>query len=207
MRRLQVTTTANELRAKIIFEAQEVIDDILRKNASAISRKCGIIISRRLTDSKTFASLLYGQLKLDFGLTNEEADKGTKLILASVRDSTKVKLIKTKQGNAFAISINITPNLPELSQISYTNDGKNGGEITWLMWLLTKGVEIVVPDFRIKYGDSKKFENSRSGGALMFPKGFFRVDPDFAGTVDSNFITDVIQESFPEIVGIIRTYL
>lgn len=204
MRRLQITTTANELKAKIIFEAQEVIDDILRRNSSAISRKCGQIISRRLSDSRTFTSLLYGQLKIDFGLTDEEANTGTNSILESVKDSTKVKLIKNTKGNAFAISINITPNLSELSEISYINDGKNGGEITWLMWLLTKGVQIVVDGFRVKYGDYKA---SRSGGGIMLPKGFFRVDPDFAGTPDSNFITKAVEESFPEIVAIIRVYL
>jgi hypothetical protein len=56
-----------------------------------------------------------------------------------------------------------------------------------------------------------EFRTSRSGFALMFPSGesgkIFRVDPNFAGTADDNFVVNTIASLLPEIGNIMFSYL
>jgi hypothetical protein len=64
-------------------------------------------------------------------------------------------------------------------------------------WLLLQGTRVVVSDYSVEEVES---EDSRSGDAIMKKGGFFRVDPEFAGTAFDNWITRVIISQAGEIL-------
>jgi hypothetical protein len=92
-----------------------------------------------------------------------------------------------------------------------------------MKWLLTKGTTIVVSGWEIVYPGTgwstqtfkgKWAKRSRSKEAIMVEDEYhiidgadFRVDPEFAGIKGSNFITEIIAKSLPEILLTIRAVL
>lgn len=73
--------------------------------------------------------------------------------------------------------------------LSYGSD-----EVPWLQWLLTGGSEILVDDYHIQYVRPGRAKNSRTGIALMIPdrRGPRGWTLPRAGTLDSNWVTDVL---------------
>jgi hypothetical protein len=78
--------------------------------------------------------------------------------------------------------------------------------VDWLEWLLTRGTQVVIGDFWL-------FEHARgstrSGGSSIMrrieniPREPFRVDPNFSGTIDDNFITRAIQSQSDELLRVL----
>ncbi len=60
--------------------------------------------------------------------------------------------------------------------------------LPWLKWLLERGDDIIIQDYRVKRSESKA---SRTGLAIMVAgEGtFFRIPPQYSGTEENNFIT------------------
>ena len=222
MTRLRITTTPSQLRTQILFEAREEIDRRLRRFGPSISKRARQIFGDNLAESEAIASILGGQLRADFGLTYSMAENGIRQIFEIFRKNTNFKFkISQKHNLAFAIEITVLPAVEEeLSEISYLS-GKH--EIEWMKWLLTKGTTIVVSGWEIVYPgkewSTQRFKGewakrSRSKEAIMVEDEFgifegadFRVDPEFAGIKGSNFITEVIAKSLPEILLTIRAVL
>lgn len=70
-------------------------------------------------------------------------------------------------------------------------DTAKGEQIPWLEWLLTRGNEIIIADYHIKFGFAMA---SRSGGAIMAPTLEWSVPSQFAGTRDDNWITRALTD-------------
>jgi len=79
---------------------------------------------------------------------------------------------------------------------------KNGADLHWLDWLLTKGDTTIVQGFF--YKPSGK---GRSGGGTMQFGGAFRVPAQFSGTVENNFVTRAFQGKDKEISAALRGLL
>ena len=209
VRRLKIVDSTRDVKAKILFELREVIDKAYRKAKPRIEQKSRQLILSALKGSSTIQSLTSGKLQADFGLSSSDAARASEDILSTVAKNINVDFTISSSDLVGSIKLNLLP--PDVSQFtnlstaSYINTGKKGGEISWLEWLLTKGTEIVIDGYQVTYDDTSFF--SRSGKALMKKNGFFRVDPDHAGTVDDNFITRTIRNLSDEIFLIIRVEL
>lgn len=147
-------------------------------------------------------SLQNGKLRLDFGLDEDPTHE----LIYAIANSTYVyfKNIRLYKKSASAVlSVYIQPNdfrnLFSLQGSSIQTE--NGQIIPWLEWLLTAGDAVVVTEYHVDYGD---YATSRSGGAIMKPKGIFKVDSAFSGTQDNNFITRALDNKKEEILNIIR---
>ena len=201
----KIVDDIQSVKAKILFELREVVDRAYKKAKPRLEQKSRALILSSLKQSSTIQSLLNHQLQADFGLSPSNARRGVDDILSTVSKNINVDFVISSSNLVGSIKLNLLPvdvsefiNLPTAS---YINTGKRGGEISWLEWLLTKGTEIVIDGYSVHYGD---FDHSRSGKAEMRKRGFFRVDPDHAGTVDDNFITRAIRNLSDEIFLIIR---
>jgi hypothetical protein len=153
--------------------------------------------------------LISGQLQADFGLNIGEAEEAIESLLFVVKRSVKVNLGMRTKG-AWSMSVSILPEgfSDVLKGIGTYQSPRSGEFIPWMEWLLTKGTTIIYDDFFVAKGE---FRTSRSGFALMFPSGesgkIFRVDPNFAGTADDNFVVNTIASLLPEIGNIMFSYL
>jgi len=210
-REVRIIDSVNSLKAKFDFVARDIVDKRMRSYAPVISRKVGELIGDALIRTPEAQSILTGQLKADFGLTDIQASLSLEQLIEAVKRSTTVKLnIKPTGGvrYAYAMVVSILPAglSSVLSNIGTYKSNKN--DIPWMEWLLTRGVEVVVDDAFVINGNKP---NSRSGMAVMSQSGgsgrVFRVDPQYAGTADDNFVTKTIGSLLPDIALIMRGYL
>jgi hypothetical protein len=186
--RLKFTDFDRQVKTQILFALAEEVDKVIRKNAPKIQKKAKLIVSQAIKDSPVMDDLIGGKLMIDFGLTTELATAAAREISDHIVNN---------------VSIQYSPFKKNTDLIASFNTGKNNGEIHWLEWLLTRGTEIIIGDFRVMYK-----EGGRSGGGIMissagdFDNGF-RVDPEHAGTEDDNFITRAIDSVIPDLQDII----
>jgi hypothetical protein len=109
----------------------------------------------------------------------------------------------TKTGATSVLSVYIQPedfqNLFSLP--SAVTETEKGAVLPWLQWLLTAGDAILIVDYHVSYGP---YPTSRSGGGIMTNGGVFKVDSQFSGTQDNNFITRALEKKQKEILSIIE---
>jgi hypothetical protein len=212
--RIQIIESTSSISAKVLFEVAEQVDKKMRKATPQINLRVGELIEARIRATPHVKSLISGQLQADFGLNIGEAEEAIESLLFVVKRSVKVNLGIKNRGSlgnsAWSMSVSI---LPEgfsdiLKGIGTYQSPRSGEFIPWMEWLLTKGTTIIYDDFFVAKGE---FRTSRSGFALMFPSGesgrLFRVDPNFAGTADDNFVVNTIASLLPEIGNIMFSYL
>lgn len=208
MRRLQIVESTEQIKARILFEVRSEVDKRLRRYSSVISRKIGALVGNAIMSSEHVKSLLTGQLKADFGLSDQMAEQALKELIQEIRSTITVKL-EISSGMAFSLRVSFLKT--GISQL-LSNIGEydsNGNSIQWMRWLLLNGSEVIIDDFFV-YNDTSK-ETSRSKMAIMVPSGssnkVFRVDPIFAGTEEDNFVIDAINSIMLGSLEVIKEYL
>ena len=208
--RLKLVTTPSQFDATVKFLIAPKVNKILKKAKPTIELRVSELLRVKMDSSATIQELKNGQLKVDFGLTDSLADAATRDIVNAVASAVKVFIRppKTKTAKTLgSLVIQIDPTIVSTAVQTSTTNGiynSNGNQITWLDWLMNKGLEVAVEDFEvvsiIGYND-----RSRSGGGFMIKTGgAFRVHPDHAGTPGDNFITRAIVDSEPLIEKIIN---
>jgi hypothetical protein len=212
--RIQIIESTSSISAKVLFEVAEQVDRKMRRAAPQINLRVGELIEARIRATPHVKSLISGQLQADFGLNIGEAEEAIESLLFVVKRSVKVNLGIKNRGSlgnsAWSMSVSILPEgfSDVLKGIGTYQSPRSGEFIPWMEWLLTKGTTIIYDDFFVAKGE---FRTSRSGFALMFPSGesgkMFRVDPNFAGTADDNFVVNTIASLLPEIGNIMFSYL
>jgi hypothetical protein len=212
--RIQITETTSSVSAKVLFEVVEQVDKRMRAAAPQINLLVGELIEAKIRATPHVKSLISGQLRADFGLNIGEAEEAIDSLLFVVKRSVKVNLgIKNRGtlGNmAWSMSVSILPEgfSDVLKGIGAYKSPRSGEFIPWMEWLLTKGTTVIYDDFFVAKGE---FKTSRSGFALMFPSGkssrLFRVEPQFSGTAEDNFVVNTINSLLPEIANIMFSYL
>lgn len=201
-------------KIKILDSKQKIEDNILKAATPEIKQifqsakpriESGIknLVVEALSVCPEIASLRGGTLKYDFGLVLDP----TVEIIYAVANSVNVYFKNfriTKKAVNNILSIYIQPkDFANLLDNAYANVITEKGEVLpWLEWLLTAGDTIVILDYTVAYGI---FPESRSGGAIMVPDGFFRVDPEFSGTREDNFITRALEGYSSRIEEIVRS--
>lgn len=160
------------------------------------------VVKEAISSCPEIQSLKTGSLRLDFGLDYDPTEE----IINSIVAATYVYFKEFKlslSGASNVLSIYIQPSdFDNLLSSPVANViTEKGTLLPWLEWLLTAGDATVVIGYSVQYGI---YENSRSGGAIMIPNGFFRVDSAYSGTVEDNFITRALEKYSDKIQEVIR---
>lgn len=127
-------------------------------------------------------------------------------IINSILGSILFKFTKFSNNLNGGFIINIQPttfsNLLQLPD-GYTN--YIGGSLHWMDWLLLRGDEIIIANYQY----NPKTGLGRSNLGNMIDGGFFRVPPQFSGTIENNFITRALtgQSQIDQINKIFISYL
>ena len=206
----------SNVKIRILDSQQKIENEILKVSETEIKKKFQSakpkieskikdIIVRALSECPEIVSLRSGTLMLDFGLVIDP----TTDIIYSVANSTHVYFKNfrfNKNTVTNVLSVYIQPeDFRNLLTSGFAQTITNNGQVLpWLTWLLTAGDSIVITQYHVDYG---MYAASRSGGAIMKPGGVFKVDSEFSGTVDNNFITRAIKGYEGEITDIIRNSL
>lgn len=183
-----------------------IFNGYIQKQINIMQPNIWRIIYEAVITSPAAQSLTNGKLRIDFGLTTSPAGD----IARSVADTLSIRAIKAPGGNLQGgLVLKLQPNdysnlfsLPLAVQHSiYTRGGKEEHiTLPWLDWLLRMGQQIIVNDYGVSYGSK-----GRTGGGNMNKREApFKVDSQFAGTVDDNFITRAVQSVVPQIESILK---
>ena len=190
----EIQTTINRLLA---IEIKKMLSNI-GKNAETYIKQT-IITS--IQQQPEYSSLLNGRLKYEFGLP--DADSRVASILSAIQDSLTISYVQPRYNSSSinaSFEINMIPsdfndilNLPEAV---FTTE--KGTQLQWLKWLLLEGDSSIVFGYQFILGQNPF---SRTGGGIMRSDsaGVWRVPPEFAGTINNNWITRAITNTEADI--------
>lgn len=187
---LQLLDSDSEIRNFILQELKVIMDKTLVKTLTKCEPKIRVMLRAAIRNEPEYNSLINGDLRRQFGI---EDTSSVDSVIDSVVNTSQLSINKVNIGSYGlngGIRLTIMPS--DLSTIindpsAFVVDNERGYSLPWLEWLLTKGGQIIVRNFEVKYGSNNK---SRSGDALMIPSDInWRVPPQFAGTVSNNWIT------------------
>lgn len=142
-----------------------------------------------------------GSLGAHFGIPkSEKADRLKKILEIWANEITvKPRMIERRNtifvmGYTFYAIKSDWANVLSLNAGITINTSKNhpeGQRLPWLQWLLVDGDSLTITDYHILYEGRK---GSRSGEAIMVPKGIWRIPPDFGPfSADNNFVTIALE--------------
>lgn len=194
--RARTKKSVDELEALLLKKLQSIVKPITVSAEEAVR----ILIRRVLENNETIKALTDGFLRGDFGLEYDVAVTAVAAIIEMVMSKITTEVQTNKKANTIKISVGAIgladiATIPGFSYVSVPSED----EIPWLEWLLTRGTEIVVDDYHVKYKEGI----GRSGFAEMRDGEFFRVDPQHSGKIGNNFITRAIEGAKPEIAKIL----
>jgi len=195
------------LEQEIVKQISGKINSILSgmKNDGIVKAQLDDFIDRQVKNSKEFSSIIHGELKSVFGLSNPEFVVTS--IISQIKKNLSIEIELSKVINR-TITAGITVGIlrddfQDLLSTDFASYRSKGGDVNWLEWLLVRGDEIILSNYTI---ESNLFgTESRTGNTLMVKsnKGF-RVPPEYAGNVHNNWLTRCFDDT-EEIVGNILT--
>lgn len=196
-------TVAKIVDDKIVYAVQKNMNKrfrtIIPQIKSEIKPKISNIILNQLNKSDTVQSLLSGKLKDDFGLFGNVAKVTLTNIIIEISEGIELNIESSqKSGSIITTTLDILPysDFDKIISVAGGSFPSMGGNVDWLEWLLTRGTQVVIGDYWIfPYAKGK----TRSGGNSIMkmieskPRRPFRVDPNYAGTIEDNFITRAVE--------------
>jgi hypothetical protein len=212
--KVELRTSDSEFNAKIRFALSKKMTKKLESRITTIARRSRILLRTAILNNETVQDLISGQLKVDFGLTEDLARSSVSQIINAIGDAVSVEFFPggasgDRVGGGYKIgTIRVLINGNQASGIvlgkANVSYDSNGSKIDWLRWLMTAGSQVVIAGYEV--ASTVDYDGrSRSGGGFMIKTGGdFRVDPEHAGTAGDNFITRAISSIGPEIGKIIK---
>lgn len=189
---------SNDVIVKKIHKA--ILEDVNRafKQAeSEILDKIRKTIKFLLESTSTYQSLVGGQLAGEFGFNAGGEKARVDAIIQQVMDSIHINMKEFKlSGGVYKnkIYIYIMPgDFKDLLSLPEATLNTGNEQLEWLDWLLTKGNRIIVSGFRIIRRPGRG--RSRKGIMVESNNKFWRVPPQFSGTIRNNWLTRAIDDN------------
>lgn len=190
-------TTSSQVIEKILNdEIAEHMEQVVFRISSTITQLSSVLIDGALRSEPEYISLLSGELRAHFGL--EEPGFVVNRIILAIVDNIQVRYVPPFEMVVEILSDDVFSILDNAGA-SYTS---NGSVIPWLEWLLTQGDSVIISSYHIDF--SKPRESSRTGSAIMLPRGSWRVPSEFSGTIEDNWITRAINKVSGNILRVIQ---
>jgi hypothetical protein len=196
---MRVLTTASGFKTSLTKAYQAVFQRKLAKITREVESELGTKVGLWVYESPEIQELVKGgRLWGELGIPYEILDNAISDIVSLSKQSVKLTVFK-KPFSVASISITVyRDNFASfLSLPSGKYFTKKGVEIPWLKSLLIDGSKIIVKD----YSFYEVPEKGRTGLGLMYKgkSNFWRVPPEYSGTVQSNFLTRAIDRHEQEI--------
>lgn len=172
------------------------INKYINKSRDKVRRSLKPVIFQAIYTSPEMESVRGGVLKFDFGLPTDPTQEISNAVSESISiDFGLFKYLARKVVGNAAVKIQPTDYLNILSIPSAIVITEKGENLPWLEWLLRYGDSIIIIDFGVEYT-----EGGRSGGAIMTTRNRpFRVNSQFSGTEDDNFISRALSRNIKKI--------
>lgn len=181
------------MQGKVLNAFTLHLNSVFKRAAGVVKRRMGEICESLIARTDEYKSLLSEQLLGELGIPN--VDEKLSNILKTIKGSVDVETTPiTRTGDTLSGGLVVKMIRSDFQDVIGLPDAsyetEKGSTIPWLDWLLTQGDRIIVVGYDVKMPlSSRERAHSRTGLALMRPGTGWRVPPEFAGTLEDNFIT------------------
>lgn len=190
---LDLIQSDNYIKNEILNILAKQADAVFQKTSIKILPKIKILLEESLKQEPEYASLIGGQLRLEFGIPDVSVvDSLVKKMAETVHITTQKASVK---NNGISAGLILTA-LERTTMGGLVNDSNamvqdsKGYSLPWLKWLLYEGNNPIIKNYEVKIGPNK---NSRTGMAIMIDSNKnWRVPAAFAGTINNNWVTRAI---------------
>jgi hypothetical protein len=203
---VKILESNSEIYSKILNAMLPEAVSYLKKALSSIKNNIPPIVSKAITNRPEYMSLTTGTLRLELGIPDANS-KVLELIDFWTRnisiDFKSPVISGDKIKGSFSISL-IKSDFSDIlgSDAAFVYDSLRGYSLPWLEWLLLDGTKVLVRRQQVIISPNKR---SRTGMALMRESGQnWSVPPQFAGTINDNWITRAIDDCADEINNLIE---
>lgn len=185
---IQIIDSIDKIEKNVNIAIVDLINDIVTRNINKIFLSVKSLIPSWIRLQPEIISLLSSEsssLAGQFGL-NTSADSVVNNIIDSVVNSTEIKFIKYNAKFNGGLELRFQPkDFVNLLSLPDGHTVYRGGDLHWLDWLLKRGDNMIITNYQY----NPQTGLGRSGLGNMIVGGSFRVPPQFAGTINNNFIT------------------
>ena len=201
---LKLLDNTGAIERKIRKALAKDLNQKFKKRMPEIERELGKALETWLMQSPELKAVAYGPLRGDFGIPRGSAVEQVERIISTVVQTSRV-VFKPFSVRALTggLTVKIQPgdfrNVLGAVEPVVTEKGES---LDWISWLLTRGDDIVVADYHVVPGN-----HGRSGDAVMKQGDFFRVRPEYSGTLEDNAITRALSDRGKEIANILHRVL
>lgn len=192
---LEVELSDRELNKVISKAMMAEAEAFLVKIANNIRPKLKDIIRRNILETPEIRSLIGGKLQAELGLTDPR--QAIDEILNVWQDTVRIDIrpLRLLNTGMFSGGIDIYAIRADFADVLSTNSSfyiaeKSGTTINWLEWLLLEGDKSIVIGYDIGY--SRGASRTGLGKIMKKSKRNWRVPPEYAGTVNNNFVTKTL---------------
>ncbi|MDC0297109.1 hypothetical protein OAK92_00905 [Crocinitomicaceae bacterium] len=204
---LELVDSNSKIKKDLLKALATEANKVLASNVRRIEKEIKLAVARWVSSSDEFDAIetenAVNSLNAQLGLPAGQGALAVEQIKQAVISSIEIELTskKNKKIDSISLTINVQPedfrNILGLSSGVIVTDAGTGLE--WLNWLINLGTSTVV--FGFSYTPSV---DGRSGGGKMDSGGTWRVPPQYAGTIDNNFITRTLNGKQREIQKILQ---
>lgn len=203
----EITTDAKSIERRIVYAIAKKLKAKGSDHFTDLANSIHSVLYNAMLESDTYISLTYGTLRADFGLDADMIAQLPNIIKNLIDVTVKWNDAYGKRGRMkneyeiFNVQVGVIPKFgtkagskvirPAIEAAKYYS---NGNLIDWLTWLLFGGVEVVVEDYKVLY---KAGRGRSEMGIMAGPNGYFtfEVDPQYAGTINDNWVTRTLEEN------------
>jgi len=200
----KILETDSQIKKEIFEILKQQAENIIIKVIPELNAKITNLFIESIKKEPEYFSLKGGKLKAELGLPDSiDIDELITFIASSVNIIKKTPKI-SDQGINVGLKIEIFKQDAEpaiSSDYAFVHDSMGGYSLPWLEWLLFKGTQSIVKNYRVQLSNSNR---SRSGMAVMVQSpGDWSVPSEFAGTENNNWITRALSTIDNELIIII----
>lgn len=206
---VKLVDKTSDINKKILQALSPQIETFFNKISKQIENDIPNIIIDSIKNQPEYAALMGGVLQGEFGIP----DPATRLssILDTIKSGSVVKVKPVSiSGNKISAGIKLQMIQKDFADLLSLGDAtvvtENGNRLNWLQWLLIEGDSVIVSDYQFVAGPNP---GSRTGMGIMqqFTGAFWRVPPEYAGTITNNWITRAIDSASSTINGKLESLL
>ena len=172
-----------------------------------IEAVCKQLLDSAIKLSSTYQSLRQptGQLRQELGIEHPQViDQLMQIWVDSLRATLIVR------PKSLIVEVKAVSEYSDLIKVAFhplaSYRTEKGAMIEFMRWLLFVGTQPVIEDHYVKRANPYEMQFSRTDSLIMREKrgAFYSVPPQYAGTIDNNFIVKVCQDIQSEIFTAIR---
>ena len=199
--KLKLVESQSDISKKILDAIKAEINKIMISVVLVLQQNIKKSLEDKIKNSRTWQSLEEGKLRAEFGLPDDIATRLGEILeiwLRQIDVDYKTVTGTTTLKGGITVGLLETDWNQVLSSDAAIIVTKYGTVLPWLEWLLIYGDKTIIQDYVVIM---KPTPQSRSGMAIMAQQvgGQWRVPPEFSGTPDNNFITEILEGMGPEI--------